>query len=295
MVYISGTDYVCGRRSGNGDYPFRCSSLGKCRMVCISGYYHVFLGWQNHVDCEIRCAGMDAVGWYNFVPAPVYAPDGRISVIPIEDVPAWESVGWYTYPVQTVYAADGRTAVIAATDAEAWKSVGWYENKWDAEMENAYNNTVNEIYGFMSVRDYNSALYLVQKMISDLFVGTKYEINLDALRTEIMAAWRSHCGAPLAVLGSVAGEEYGVPEAGIQFCNISHKTIAGFKLDFTCYNIFGEVEESYYDWYYCDDADLHSGETGWYYWDLYGADSVNVITNIYITEIVYTDGTKWYR
>ncbi len=237
----------------------------------------------------------NAVGWYDFVPAPVYAPDGRVSVIPVWDVPAWESVGWYTYPVWTVYAADGRSAVIAQSDVEAWKSVGWYDNPWDAEMEQAYNITVNEIYGFMAAKDYSSALGLVQEMISELFYATKYEIKLDALRTEIMAAWRSYCGAPLAILDSYASEEYSVPEANILYCNISHKTIAGFKLEFTCYNIFGEVEETYYDYYYDDAAYLGSGEYEWGSWDLYGADSVNTIKNIYVTEIVYTDGTKWYR
>ena len=48
-----------------------------------------------------------------------------------------------------------------------------------------------------------------------------------------------------------------------------------------------------YDSYYCDDAYLGVNEASAFTWTLYGADSVNTIKNAYISEIVFSDGTKW--
>ena len=111
-----------------------------------------------------------------------------------------------------------------------------------------------------------------------------------------MDKWRNSSGAPIGVIGYTLSENsIGTPEVKIYFRNISYKKIVAFKVKFTCYNIFGDLEKSYYDAYYTDSANLDVAKTKSYTWTLYGADSVHTVNNIYITEIVFEDGTKWKR
>ena len=56
----------------------------------------------------------------------VYATDGRVEYIKVEDFAAWHAVGWYSAPVMNIYAPDGRSMVIVKSDYSAWKAVGWY-------------------------------------------------------------------------------------------------------------------------------------------------------------------------
>ena len=65
----------------------------------------------------------------------VYATDGRVEYIKVEDFPAWHAVGWYSAPVMNIYAPDGRSMVIVKSDYSVWKAVGWY----DVPVMYAYN------------------------------------------------------------------------------------------------------------------------------------------------------------
>ncbi|MBE7050266.1 MAG: hypothetical protein E7394_05780 [Ruminococcaceae bacterium] len=57
----------------------------------------------------------------------VYALDGRVAIIPVQDIEYWTKDGWSTTPNVTVYAPDGRSRKVRGSDVEAWKRVGWYE------------------------------------------------------------------------------------------------------------------------------------------------------------------------
>lgn len=92
----------------------------------------------------------------------------------------------------------------------------------------------------------------------------------------------------------IGKDSIGTPELTLYFRNLSYKKIVAYKVKFDCYNIFGNYESTYYDYYYDDSANLDiAGSTG-ATWTLYGADSVNTVKNIRVFEIVYEDGTKWY-
>lgn len=217
----------------------------------------------------------------------MYAPDGRVITVYDIQAPIYERVGWAS--AVEMYSLDGRTITIPPYEVEAYKAVGWYtfEGYLYTEVKSSYDACI-------SSSQYDSAI-LITEMFEDEFKGTEYEYSVQLLKEGAMDKWRNSTRCPLGYIGSSIGDYYGTPEADITFRNISYKKIVAFKLKFTCYNIFGNVERTYYDSYYTDSADLNSGEAATYTWTLYGADSVNYITNVKITEVVYSDGTKWKR
>ena len=230
------------------------------------------------------------VGWYSYPVQKMYAPDGRVEIISKDAVEDWKDVGWYDYPVTYVYALDGRKAVITPDAVDDWVAVGWYDS-----LEEVYYLTVKELHEiYMSEKDYSTDLQNLNDAVKVL-EGTEFEAAADSLRTETMGAWRSYIRCPIAVESSHAYEEYSVQHAKILFTNISHKKIVAFKVKFDLYNIFGEREKSYYETFIADNANMNPHTSWWFTWELFGADSVNRIKNIRVTEIVYSDGTKWYR
>ena len=222
----------------------------------------------------------------------VYAPDGRVMAVTDLQVPVYELVGWSKGVTMYAYENGGfaRTITVSPYDVEAYKAVGWYtkEAVEYKKIQNSYN-------AYKTVGDYNSIIKLVDNNLSKL-AGTEYEDDLYAIRTEAMDLWRNATGAPLGVINYKLSENsIGTPEVSIEFRNISYKKIVAFKLKFTCYDIFGDVEDSYYDYYYIDSANLDVAKSNTYIWTLYGAESVHRIENIHLTEVVFEDGTKWKR
>ncbi len=218
----------------------------------------------------------------------VYSADGRVMGITDLQLPIYEMVGWYSEV--TMYADDGRTFKISPFQVDDYQKVGWYT--WDAFLFKGVQNLYNE---YKAEKDYNAILGLVEYILPD-FIGTKYEQDLYAIRTEAMDLWRKSSNSPLPYVEYALSENsIGTPEAKIWFTNVSYKPIIAFKVKFTCYNVFGELENTYYNHYFADDLLINPAETYWVSWTLNGADSVNTITNIRVTEVVFSDGTKWVR
>lgn len=221
-------------------------------------------------------------------PVNVYTPDGRVITVTDLQVPAYEAVGWSK--AVTMYAPDSRTIVISPFEISAYEAVGWYtyEGVLFNEFKNNYYNVLKPS------GDYNSVFEAVNTLLPYVS-GTKYEQSVYGVRDEAMNLWRSQSGRPMGVINYTLGKNsIGTPEVTINFRNISYKKIIAYKVKFDCYNVFGGYEETYYSYYYDDDADLAVAGTVRTTWTLYGADSVNTVKNIRVTEAVFEDGTKWY-
>ena len=221
----------------------------------------------------------------HFVQIDMYAMDGRGIWMYDLQAPIYKTVGWYE--AVEMYAADGRTCKVPPYQVTAYEKVGWYTVEGYL-----YYLLEKEVNTALANKNYNDALALLEEYGSTLD-GTKYEYSVSLLESKAMDKWRSILRCPIAILDYEIGDYYGTTTATIYVRNISYKKITAFKLQFTCYNIFGEVEDTYYDYYYCDDADLAKIEGAGYTWKLYGADSVDKIKNIRVTEVVFADGTKW--
>lgn len=256
-----------------------------------------FNNYRNYIDVPFATATIEftvespAAGHDSYIyrnPVNVYAPDGRVIAVTDLQVPAYEAVGWSR--AVTMYAPDSRTIVISPFEVSAYEAVGWYtyEGLLFNDFKNNYYNVLKP------AGDYNS-VFEAAKTLLPYVSGTKYEQGVYDIRTEAMNLWRSQSGRPMGVIKYTLGKDsIGTPKVTINFRNISYKKIIAYKVKFDCYNVFGGYEDTYYSYYYDDNANLSVAGTVNTTWTLYGADSVNTVTNIRVTEAVFEDGTKWY-
>ena len=224
----------------------------------------------------------------------IYASDGRVMAVHDLRVPAYEKVGWKGEVTMYAYENGGftRSIKVKPYEEEAYRQVGWY-TKEEVSKKQAFDGVVSKIENYKASKQYNDIFVLIDSSLPD-YMGTRYEQPLYDYRTEAMDLWRNSSGAPLGVLDySVSENSIGTPKVSINFRNISHKKILAFKVKFTCYDIFGDLEESYYNSFYIDSANLDVAKSRSYTWTLYGADSVHTVKNIRVTEVVFEDGTKW--
>ncbi|MBR7163672.1 MAG: hypothetical protein IKD21_01700 [Clostridia bacterium] len=301
---IDWVEYVSDSNKIRIHYTFDYAESGyvSLNMMCFDTYGNRvalldFSKYADYIDVPENTATFSIVGktsykehtsggYYHCKQVDLYAMDGRIITVYDAQVPLYTAVGWYE--AVTMYALDGRTIEIPPYEVEAYKNVGWYTA--EGYLFELIRRDVNQ---FRASGSYEDAMELFDKY-EKAFYGTEYQYSAQLLKEQVMDAWRNSLRCPLAYTGSYSlDEEYGVPEVTIWFRNVSYKKIAAFKLQFTCYNIFGDVENTYYSGYYCDSTNMDSGECWSYTWDLYGADSVYTIKNVRVTEIVFADGTKW--
>ncbi len=212
----------------------------------------------------------------------VYAPDGRVLGIHDMLLPVYQKCGWYD--TIWMYSLDGREIEVPECFASDYQKVGWY--LWE---DFYYNTLINEYNELVKSGNYAEAFDTIDEAII-VFEGTSYANGLYVLKTQLMDLWRKKVNGPLAICSSDVYDE----ELEICFRNVSYKDIKAFKVQFDCYDVFGKYIYDYYEYYYIEDADLASGGYDDYYWDgiPYNTDYVR---NIRVTQVVYEDGTSWYR
>ena len=218
----------------------------------------------------------------------VYACDGSVLAIHDLQLPLYEKVGWSE--AVDVYNINGESIKISPHRIAEYDAYGWYlpQKALFLIVQNTYNT-------FFYSGKYEECMSLIDDELS-LFIGTNYESSMYALRTKAMNKSREVGKTPLTICEYSMGEDsIGTPETTVWFRNVSFKDIVAFRVKFDCYNIFGQLERTYYSGYYADDCYITPAEKNGFKWSLYGADSVNKLTNIRVTEVVFSDGTKWYR
>ena len=224
--------------------------------------------------------------------ANVYATDGRVLKVPTLQVPIYELVGWHGEVA--MYAKDEagnytRSIKISPFEVEAYEAVGW-----SSKERILYDITEEAFNEFKGAKQYPEMFNTTLVGVGTLS-GTRFEQKAYDLRTKAMDTWRSAIGRPMGVMGyNLSENSIGTPKISIAFANISYKKVIAYKVKFTCYDVFGNVEGSYYDTFYDDDANIAAAGTVTTTWTLYGADSVHTVKNIRVIEVVYEDGTKWY-
>ena len=299
---ITGVENLPGKYQNRLYYEYDGNGTASLELVCynaqgmpLSTVY--FSKYSDYIDVpdttamvELRAKNPAAHSdtYFHCKPINMYSVDGRAKAVYDLQEPIYNMVGWYS-PV-TVYADDGRSMDISPFLVDAYAQVGWYD------LYTAGYRTIQRGYlTYKEVGDYQSIIDMVNEFLP-FYEGTQYAASLYAIRTDAMDCWRNACGAPLGIVEYALGENsIGTPEVDITFTNVSYKEIVAFKLRFNCYNIFGQLEDTYHDYYYVDDAEQLPGETWTYSWTLYGADSVDKLSGMYITEAVFADGPKWLR
>ena len=220
----------------------------------------------------------------------LHALDGREIVVSAKDVTAYKAEGWYTEPMTTMYSLDYREIIIPTREVEVYKTVGWYT--YDGIF---YQRLITLCEPYKLAGNYMQVFHLLDTNAKEL-VGTNYEASLNAYRTEVMDLWRISCNQPMGYIGCKIGKsDTGLPTVTLSFRNVSYKRVVGYKVMFTCYNIYGEVVTGTYNIYNANNVNVGTGQTGSATWILYGMSNIKTITNVYLTEVVFDDGTKWVR
>ncbi len=215
----------------------------------------------------------------------VHSADGRSLGIHDILLPVYENCGWYG-PV-TMYALDGREIEVPYNKVSSYQNVGWY--LWE---DYYYKVLFKDYYDrYMAEGDYNSAFDEIDWAI-DTLVGTHYEKGLYTLKTQLMDTWRKKINCPLAYCWHEVDKSNGDLEIG--FRNVSYKEITAFKIQFECYDTFSDRIYDSNSYYYCDDAQLLSGEYASWEWEGTPYDT-DYVRNIRVTQVVFSDGTSWYR
>lgn len=217
----------------------------------------------------------------------MYSIDGRTIEVSPYEADNYAEVGWY-YPV-TVYALDGRSLEISPFHLADYQNVGWYTASgyiyYDVQQRYNRNKANGDYYANIELA-YDAWEYLE---------GTEYESSVLGIFSEAKAYLLKHTRGPIYIVGSSVTEDSYSKDINIRMFNVSDKDIIAFKCTFDIYDIFGSKLRNPYDNYVSTDAGLDSGDTTTYTWDLYTVDTAYSIKNIRITEVVYSDGTKWYR
>lgn len=106
---------------------------------------------------------------------------------------------------------------------------------------------------------------------------------------------------PLKVTGvSITYNSIGIPEANIDFKNVSQKQIRAIELTFRCYDDFGRPVNRFLDnhntfYGIAQGISIESGATYGLTWTLNLYDLTTNIKNISITKVAYSDGTVWSK
>ncbi len=238
------------------------------------------------IDLEYATSRSDSYYYSRYM--DVYSADGRTKTISELLLPIYEKVGWFSGV--KMYALDGRTKYVKPDKVAANEAVGWY-----TEEGLAYYNVQKSYNEFKAVGDYNSLIDLVRDNM-ELLEDTKYEQNLYAIRTEAITLWRQAAGTPLGVISyNVKKNDDGVPIGGIAFRNISDKNIVGFKIKMNCYDKNGKIVDPYYTGFVAEDIEFDVAAAEFFYWDFDKAMNVYSINDIRVTEVIFSDGSKWKR
>ena len=210
----------------------------------------------------------------------VHSADGRALGIHDLLLPVYENVGWHG-PVD-MYSLKGDWIEVPYNQVAAYQKAGWY--LWP---DYYYQSFKKDYDNYTRNGNYSSAFYEVEWAISEL-TGTYYEASLYKYKTNLMDAWRKKINGPLAYCSSYVSSG----KANITLRNVSYNSVKAYKYQFDCYNIFNEyLGTRYYettnDWIYSGNTSSRSCS---------GLPSgTDHISNFKITQVVYSDGTSWYK
>ncbi len=303
-------------------------------IYCSEIDYYLKNGWYNAPVCTIYSpSGVSSIiykseldyylsnGWYNAPVCTIYSPNGISSVVLKTEIDYYLANGWYAQPVCMVYRADGASAIIYEYELDYYLANGWgnlmipmYSSDGTEIMAPYIQIDIYKAHGWMTQMQYlcysidqavaeygyDDVINVIDEQL-DYVEDEQIWMTLYEKREALMDEWLIGNGAPLAVTDWWIEEEYGIPEAWIQFRNLSDKTITAFKVYFVCYDAYGNVTTDYPSLYdgsnvgVVERETFYPGESNAFYMKLYSNEQTASISRPYVTQIAFSDGTTWYR
>lgn len=238
-----------------------------------------------------------AVGWFTSLPVTMYAADGRELLVSEDEVALYQTLGWYSEPLHTVYAPYDRSLTVPAAEVQAYVNVGWFTTYDEA----VYNEVIPKLQEALAVSDYNRVIDLCDDALGRFSESeTAFAEDITGTMYAAMDAWRAVAKQPIVFMSTYMTDYYGTPRINIVMRNIGYREISAVDLEFNCCNAFGEPvkynkygNSLYNGW--ANKMEFESLETQTWHWDLYGYSEADMIKNLKLIRVAFSDGTVWYK
>ncbi|MBR1968754.1 MAG: hypothetical protein IKA17_00140 [Clostridia bacterium] len=249
------------------------------------------LGWVVADEVEVKA---ETVVMYN--------PDGVEKEIDVKDVAKYEQAGWVkTKPVvkkMMVYSYDGQSKEIPEKEYKTYEAQGWY-HAYDAAV---YSYAVFGLNGekgaqaLMGEKKYEEAFLKVQAAIEKIEeTNSEYVPMLHYMRSLLMNDWQKAEDAPIAMIEYEFTEKSGNKLVILDYRNISNNRIQSFKVNFDICAADGTVIETNSVSYSAKNLEMKPFEKKRCAWKVENCDPTNIIKNLHVIEVVFSDETKWAK
>lgn len=233
----------------------------------------------------------------------LYNEKGESIRVSLAEVSKYETAGWTkTNPNSknvTAYSYDGTnisTTQIPEDKRNDYKNQGWYTTEEEAIYAYAaFGNAETEgATKLLENKKYELAFRLVQNAIEKIEGSdSEYVSMLYYLRSSITTAWREAANSPLGFINTWFSEKDGKSIVVFEYRNVSNSRIQSFRINFDICDKNGDVIETNSGSYYVNNLEMTPCDKKRVAWVIKSGDSAASITNLKVTEVVFSDGTKW--
>lgn len=248
----------------------------------------------------------EALGWVEAssedkTTVTMYGPDGTTKDVPVDEVEKYELAGWSTKNPSaeyvTVYRHDGTTKEIISTEVESYKKQGWYPAYEEAVYSYAVFGDGAEVLGATTLLEnkrYELAFNMVQAAIEKIEDSeSEYVSMLYYLRSSVIDTWRGAANSPLGFINYWFSEKDSKRMIVFEYRNVSNSRISSFKINFDICDKDGKVIETNSGSYFVNNLQMTPCEKKRVAWYIESGEEAVAIKNLKVTEVVYSDGTKW--
>lgn len=249
----------------------------------------------------------EALGWTQASLAPeketitMYGPDGATKEVLAEEVSKYELEGWSTKDPNakytTLYRHDGTTKEVLASEAQAHKNQGWYPAFDEAVYSYAAFGDGADVLGATTLLEnkrYELAFNMVQNAIAKIEnTESEYVSMLYYLRSSVIDTWRQAANSPLGFINYWFNDKDGRRMIVFEYRNVSNSRIQSFKINFDICDKDDNVIETNSGSYFVSNLQMTPCEKKRVAWYIESGEEAVAIKNLKVTEVVYSDGTKW--
>ncbi len=233
----------------------------------------------------------------------VYNASGEEKQIDESELAKYQTAGWTTVkPTEetvTVYNCNGEKKEIAKSSAESAKASGWYGAFDEAVYAYAAfgdGATVKGATALLEEKQYEQAFNLVQDAVDKIEdTSSEYVSMLYYLRSMVTDAWREAANSPLGFVNYWFSEKDGKDLIVFEYRNVSNSRITSFRINFDICDGDGNVVETNSGSYYVSNLQMLPCEKKRVAWVIKSGDKAKSIKNLKVTEVVFSDNTKWNR
>ncbi len=235
----------------------------------------------------------------------LYNEKGETIRVSLNEVSKYETAGWTkTNPnsnSKTViaYAYNGTeilTKEIPENKRNEYKDEGWFANEEEAVYAYAaFGNAETEgATQLLDNKKYELAFRIVQAAIEKIEGSdSEYVSMLYYLRSSITTAWREAANSPLGFINTWFSEKDGKSLVVFEYRNVSNSRIQSFRINFDICDKNGDVIETNSGSYFVNNLEMTPCDKKRVAWVIKSGDSAASIANLKVTEVVFSDGTKW--